>query len=385
MRSQLSLSDEDQSEHPKTAAWWWRTLPEFDDNGQFKEDISAAAGGLSPRLKLLREMQRLAFISMEGLDLLRHKLTSYKAGDLWVPVGGIKKTDMDIPPVITLLLVGLAGAGKSSLVNFMYSVLGRSGLIPFAQTSSQSTKFTTMLLEEHNVLRSMKSGFCVYDTRGLDCDKMDEGMEDVWSWMSDGVRHNQPCCRASDDRGIGEYGEMMESIGRCANKYCKRRVNCVMVVADMEEASKDFSSGDLKHVEAINMIFHSPSIRRSNENPILILTHGDMLTAEERVETRLKLCESLGISETTGAYDVACLSESGILPEEGDPVSAFALTEAVYRSLLQSDRTHLPKRKFKDWVLAFASWVLCILSSFFAMLANFFSRFGDKKRRLKIS
>lgn len=123
----------------------------------------------------------------------------------------------------------------------------------------------------------------------------------------------------------------------------------------------------------------------TDENPILILTHGDMLTAEERVETRLKLCESLGISETTGAYDVACLSESGILPEDGDPVSAFALTEAVYRSLLQSDRTHLPKRKFKDWVLGFASWVLCILSSFFAMLANFFSRFGDKKRRLKIS
>ncbi|XP_019180049.1 PREDICTED: uncharacterized protein LOC109175267 [Ipomoea nil] len=382
MRSQLSFSDEDQSELLKTAAWWWRTLPEFDENGRFKEDISS--GGLSPRLKLLREMQRLAFISMEGLDLLRHKLTSYQAGDLWVPVGGIKKTDMDIPAVITLLLVGLTGSGKSSLVNFMYSVLGRSGLIPFAQTSSQPTKFTTMLLEEHNVLRSKKNGFCVYDTRGLDCHRMDEGMEDVWSWMSDGVRHNQPCCRGSDDdREMMEYS----MAGRCANKYCKRRVNCVLVVADMEEAFKDFSSGDLKHVEAIKMIFHSPSIRRSNEKPMLILTHGDILTAEERVETRLKLCESLGISETTGAYDIACLSESGIPAEEGDPVSAFALTEAVYRSLLQSDRTHLPKRKFKDWVLAFASWVLCCFSSFFAMLANFFSRFGgnNKRHRLKIS
>ncbi|XP_019178291.1 PREDICTED: uncharacterized protein LOC109173507 [Ipomoea nil] len=114
--------------------------------------------------------------------------------------------------------------------------------------------------------------------------------------MSDGVRHNQPCCRGSDaDRGIGVYGEMiMESMGRCAKSYCKRRVNCVLVVADMEEACKDFSSGDLKHVEAIKMIFHSPSIRRSNENPMLILTHGDMLTAKERVENQAEAMQMCG-------------------------------------------------------------------------------------------
>lgn len=94
---------------------------------------------------------------------------------------------------------------------------------------------------------------------------MDEGMEDVWSWMWDGVRHNQPCCRASDDRGIGDYGEMNESMGRRCAVYCKRRVNCVLVVADLEEACKDFSSGDLKHVEALKTIFHSPSIRRSSQ------------------------------------------------------------------------------------------------------------------------
>lgn len=41
-----------------------------------------------------------------------------------------------IPPVNTILLVGFHNAGKRSLVNLMYSVLGRSGLIPFAQTSS---------------------------------------------------------------------------------------------------------------------------------------------------------------------------------------------------------------------------------------------------------
>lgn len=61
---------------------------------------------------------------------------NYRAGDFWLPVGGIKKEDMEISPVITIVLVGLSASGKSSLINYMYSVLGRSGLIPFAQTSS---------------------------------------------------------------------------------------------------------------------------------------------------------------------------------------------------------------------------------------------------------
>lgn len=48
---------------------------------------------------------------------------------------------MEIPPMITILLVGLSASGKSSLINYMYSVLGRSGLIPFAQTSSMFTHY----------------------------------------------------------------------------------------------------------------------------------------------------------------------------------------------------------------------------------------------------
>lgn len=118
----------------------------------------------------------------------------------------------------------------------------------------------------------------------------------------------------------------------------------------------------------------------ADENPILILTHGDILSAEERISTRLKVCEYLGASETSGAYDIACLTEQGILPEESDPVTSFALTEAVYRALMQSDRTHLPKRKFIDWVVHFLSWVMVSISGFFAMLAYFFSKLGHKHK-----
>lgn len=139
MRNKYS-SDED-SEESKNSIFqhWWRTSDaDAKENSHFKLNISDISK-LTPRLKLCRELERLALISQEGLDDLRHKLISYRAGDFWLPVGGIKKEDMDIPPVISILLVGLPGSGKSSLVNLMYSVLGRSGLVPFAQTSSMLT------------------------------------------------------------------------------------------------------------------------------------------------------------------------------------------------------------------------------------------------------
>ncbi|KAL0376388.1 UNVERIFIED_CONTAM: hypothetical protein Scaly_0756400 [Sesamum calycinum] len=269
-------------------------------------------------------MERLALIAGEGLDDLRHKLLCYRAGDFWLPIGGIKKEEMDIPPAVTILLTGLTASGKSSLINLMYSVLGRSGLIPFAQTSGEPSNHTTMYLEEHNVLRSPRSGFCVYDTRGLDQNHMVEGL-----------------------------GEALQC-------------------------------GDLMSIEALRAIFHFSAVKSSNESPILILTHGDTLNAEERINSRLKICEYLGIPETSGAYDIPCLTEQGILAEQSDPVTAFALTEAVFRALLQSDRTHLPKWNFKDWLIWFLSWTMCCLASFFAVLADFFSRFGHHDKKLKM-
>lgn len=122
----------------------------------------------------------------------------------------------------------------------------------------------------------------------------------------------------------------------------------------------------------------------TDENPILILTHGDELSSDDRIEGRVKICEYLGIPETSGAYDVACLTEQGILAEECDPVTAFALTEAVYRGLLQSDRSHLPKKKFKDYVIMFWWWIMSCVAAFFAILANFFSKFGHQNKKLKM-
>lgn len=379
MRNKYS-SDEDSEESKNSIfQYWWRTSDaDAKENSHFKLNISDISK-LTPRLKLCRELERLALISQEGLDDLRHKLISYRAGDFWLPVGGIKKEDMDIPPVISILLVGLPGSGKSSLVNLMYSVLGRSGLVPFAQTSSNSSSYTTMFMEEHNVLRSMRSGFCVYDTRGLDESHLSYSLEEVSKWMTDGVRHNQLCHRPGDERHGSTINLPIGSLLSSA-RFAKRKVNCVLVVANLAETYKALKCGDLAPVQAIREIFHCPSIRKSNENPILILTHGDMLSMEDRINGRLKVCEYLGASETKGAYDIACLTEHGILPEESDPVTSYALTEAVYRALLQSDRTHLPKRKIKDWILPVLSWIMDCFAAFFGMLAYFFSEWSHKNK-----
>ena len=119
------------SSSSRSAFCWWRTAQEFQDHARLKLDLHTLSH-LTPRRRLLRELERLALVADQGLDELRHKLITYRSGDFWLPAGGISKADMAVPPVITILLVGLSGSGKSSLVNLMYSFLGRSGLIPFA-------------------------------------------------------------------------------------------------------------------------------------------------------------------------------------------------------------------------------------------------------------
>lgn len=135
MKSQLSSCDEDEYYSSRMVCHWWRSSAKFDECVKLKLDIPDVSR-LTPRLRVLREMERLALIAPEGLNELRHKLLNYSSGDFWVPTGGIKKEEMDIPPVITILLLGFSGSGKSSLINLMYSILSRSGLLLFAQTSS---------------------------------------------------------------------------------------------------------------------------------------------------------------------------------------------------------------------------------------------------------
>ena len=126
---------------------------------------------LTTRIRSFKELERLALVASgniyscssstdhdhehehelgAGANELRHKLLMYRSGDFWMPTGGISKDKMDIPPVVTILLVGFSASGKTSLVNLMYSVLGRSGLVTFAQTSSSSSSSSGTLRTDYS-------------------------------------------------------------------------------------------------------------------------------------------------------------------------------------------------------------------------------------------
>ncbi|XP_019708598.1 uncharacterized protein [Elaeis guineensis] len=367
-----------------SSVYWWRSLPEFDAGGRAEVFSSRASGGLTPWLRVVKELERLAVLAHESLDDLRHKLLTYRAGDLWFPAGGIPKQETDIPPVITILLLGLAGSGKSSLVNLMYSVFGRSGFVPFAHTASPAGKDgRTQYLEEHNVLRSTRNGFCVFDSRGLDYNRLAEGLDEVAEWMEDGIRHRQPCRGSALPEPASAGPSSAAAAAAAAKRFVRRRVNCAMVVVDLSELHQSLVSGDLRPLEATRELFHSPSIQTyCNDNPILVLTHGDELTAEERINTRVRVCEYLGVSETVGVYDVACVNEHGCV-DEADPVTAYAVAEAVYRALLVSDRGHPPKPNVKDWLILVLSWAMCALSAFFAFLSASCSKMAKASREQK--
>lgn len=123
-----------------------------------------------------------------------------------------------------------------------------------------------MYLEEHNVLRSLRSGFCVYDTRGLDVNQMREGLDDVSEWMSNGVRHYQLCLRPGDDVFRRE-APVTPIMGNA--RFGRRQVNCALVVANMAQICNGVKSGDLKPMEATKDLFHCPALRRSSTNLVV--------------------------------------------------------------------------------------------------------------------
>lgn len=129
-----------------------------------------------------------------------------------------------------------------------------------------SSDFTTLFLEEHNVLRSTQSGFCVYDSRGFDSAQMGENLEELSNWMTEGVHHNQPCLRPGDDASTKADTEFFTL--KSSPKFVTRKVNCAMVVANIAEIYKASKAGDFKPLETIRELFCCPVLRKSSKPSI---------------------------------------------------------------------------------------------------------------------
>lgn len=123
----------------------------------------------------------------------------------------------------------------------------------------RSGKQSTMWLEKHNVLRSASNAFCVLDSRGLDYEKMEESLDGLCEWMEGGVR----VCLGECDHECGG-----EALGLCwceSSGYAKRRVNCVLVVANAAEVCGAMKAGDAKPLEATRQVFSCPAINKCSK------------------------------------------------------------------------------------------------------------------------
>ena len=112
---------------------------------------------------------------------------------------------------------------------------------------------------EHNVMRSLQGGFCVYDSRGFSYGKIGDALEELSSWMSDGVHHNQLCLRSGDDVLLEDDAETAGL--RPSSKFVQRTVNFSMVVVNIAEVYKALKASDSKPLEATRELFHSPALR----------------------------------------------------------------------------------------------------------------------------
>lgn len=134
----------------------------------------------------------------------------------------------------------------------------------FHVSAGKSSSYTTMYLEEHNVVRSLRSGFCVYDSRGFDYGCVDEALEELSNWMSQGVHHNQLCSRPGDRAFSEDEAEFCPS--RSSSKFMKRRVNCVMVVVNIAEVHKAMKAGNFEPLGATKELFLAPALRKCSES-----------------------------------------------------------------------------------------------------------------------
>lgn len=110
----------------------------------------------------------------------------------------------------------------------------------------------------------MQSGFCVYDTRGLDYEQVDQSLEEVDEWMTDGIHHNQLCLRSGNSVLSEDDKEPTTSL-RSSSNFTKRTVNCAMVVANVAEIYRAFKSGDSNPLKATRALFCHPALRKCSK------------------------------------------------------------------------------------------------------------------------
>ncbi|KAL5702879.1 hypothetical protein ACHQM5_028042 [Ranunculus cassubicifolius] len=299
----------------------------------------------------IMENYKKSKVRAKGLEQAKQKILSYKPGVWSEEVGCLTMDDYDIPKTTTLLLVGLSGSGKSSLVNRISRVFEDDQFtLERAQVSYNCVGDGTSFLHEYMIPRGSTS-FCLYDTRGLyenpyDNDKM------IKSWMTEGVRHGELVLRDADSPSD-------RSFMKCKARHTvyskeRRMVNFVIFVIDALSVLKVIDGEeDVEYSDLLEGCFNCPYLSCKDNKPVVVCTHGDLLSHEDRARVRIHLGELLGIPPAKQIFDI---------PENCDPETDLAVVDMLTYSLMHADQNFPIKRRSPSKVLGIGMITLLCVS-----------------------
>ncbi|XP_024982057.1 uncharacterized protein LOC112518554 [Cynara cardunculus var. scolymus] len=290
-----------------------------------------------------------------NMEVAKSKVLSYTPG-LWVEnVGGMTKSDYDVPITTTLLLIGPKGSGKSSLVNRISRVFEDDKFAPERAQVTYNSRSTngTLFLQEYMIPRSSTS-FCLYDTRSFSGD-LSENLEMIKRWMKKGVSHGELVKSASDSSSL--QARMKRKARQNELVYYERRtVNFVIFVVNGLSVLKCVESHgvDTQYTQMVAELFGSPFLSFKDHKPAIAITHGDLLSLSERARVRIYLGELLGVHPSKQTFDV---------PDNSERTTDLTIIDMVRYALEHADR-NLPCKGepliFKDSIPVWACLLLLV-------------------------
>ncbi|TXG54149.1 hypothetical protein EZV62_019405 [Acer yangbiense] len=254
------------------------------------------------------------------------RILSYTPASWIENVGGMKLGDYDVPKTTSLVLVGPKCSGKSSLINRISKVFEddkfaseraqvtcKVFILQYCNTDNSSVGDGTYFLQEYKIPRGSNS-FCLYDTRSLsDVPSIDIDM--IKHWITKGVRHGEPVIRESDSSSLRDRIKCKARENGCQLSE-NRMVNFFIFVVDGLSVLKSIESdGDVEkqYTQMIATTFNCPYLSFKDDKPVVVVTHGDLLSLTDRARVRTHLGELLGVPPMQQIFDI---SESDGLENE---------------------------------------------------------------------
>ncbi|XP_056849233.1 uncharacterized protein LOC130499218 isoform X2 [Raphanus sativus] len=267
------------------------------------------------------------------LKIARRQILSYTPGSF----ADVNLSDYHVPKTTSILIVGPKGAGKSGLVNKITRVIQDDEFAPARAQESYGMPSNggTFFVQEYMFPRRGSASFCLFDTRGLSQISSSDNTDMIEQWITKGVHHGEPVIWTSDD------SDLKDRLIRDGCTGCDiRKVNSIIFVVNAVEMMESESS----YAHIISSAFNCPLLSFKDDKPAVVITHGDILSREERARVQVLVGELLGIPPDKQIFDIpgVCITDSR------DAATALAVCNLLRHCLEQADKNlrFFPKRNF---------------------------------------